>query len=124
MKFTNYEKQAAEGKPLPNNLDIVDACMYEALRYLYASHRLGIIERDAASTEKSQLVKLYQKFRAYSSAAEMWEEHLKTVIGPASEAYEKNPTKENADALFEAFWFRKPGEKVEAQRTNGQRIEQ
>ena len=84
--------------------------MYEALRYLYASHRIGIIERDAAAKEKERLVNLYLAFRAYSFTADKWEEHLKTVIGPASEAYEKNPTKENADALFEAFWFRKPGE--------------
>ena len=110
MKFTKYERQAAEGKPLPNDLGLVDACMYEALRYLYASHRIGIIERGAAAKEKERLVNLYLAFRAYSFTADKWEEHLNTVIGPASEAYERNPTKENADALFEAFWFRKPGE--------------
>ena len=120
MKFTKYERQAAEGKPLLNDLGLVDACMYEALRYLYASHRIGIIERDAAAKEKERLVNLYLAFRAYSFTADKWEEHLKSVIGPASAAYEENPTKENADALFEAFWFRKPGEKVEAKRTNEQ----
>ena len=40
MEFKKYEKQAADGKPMPNDLGLVDACMYEALRYLYASHRL------------------------------------------------------------------------------------
>ena len=110
MEFRKYEKQAAEGKPMPNDLGLVDACMYEALRYLYAAHRIGIIERDAAAKEKERLVNLYLAFRAYSFTADKWEEHLKSVIGPASAAYEENPTKENADALFEAFWFRKPGE--------------
>ena len=69
MKFTKYERQAAEGKPLPNDLGLVDACMYEALRYLYASHRIGIIERDAAAKEKERLVNLYLAFRAYSFTA-------------------------------------------------------
>ena len=114
MKFTKYERQAAEGKPLPNDLGLVDACMYEALRYLYAAHRIGIIERDAAAEEKKRLVNLYLALRAHSSTAAKWEEARQTATGPASAAYEENPTKENADALFEAFWFRKPGEKVEA----------
>ena len=110
MKFTKYERQAAEGKPLPNDLGLVDACMYEALRDLYASHRIGIIERDAAAKEKERLVNLYLAFRAYSFTADKWEDHLKSIIGPESAAYEANPTKENADALFKEFWFRKPGE--------------
>ena len=58
MEFRKYEKQAAEGKPMPNDLGLVDACMYEALRYLYAAHRLGIIEREAAAKEKERLVNL------------------------------------------------------------------
>lgn len=53
-----HEEDAARGAPLPDGLDMVDACCYMALRGLYVMFQLGMISRGEAAAEKQRLKKL------------------------------------------------------------------
>ena len=53
-----YEAEAVRGAPLPEGLDMVDACCYMALRGLYVMFQLGMISREEAAAEKQRLKKL------------------------------------------------------------------
>lgn len=53
-----HEEDAARGAPLPDGLDMVDACCYMALRGLYVMFQLGMISREEAAAEKQRLKKL------------------------------------------------------------------
>lgn len=58
MPEFSHEEDAARGAPLPDGLDMVDACCYMALRGLYAMFQLGMISRGEAAAEKQRLKKL------------------------------------------------------------------
>lgn len=47
-----YEADAVRGAPLPEGLDMVDACCYMALRGLYVMFQLGMMAREEAVAEK------------------------------------------------------------------------
>ena len=53
-----HEEDAARGAPLPEGLDMVDACCYMALRGLYVMFQLGMIQREEAAAEKQRIKKL------------------------------------------------------------------
>ena len=55
MEFS-FEKEAMHGQPLPKGLDIVDSCLYIALKNLYAMYRNKLISRKDATEEKRQLI--------------------------------------------------------------------
>ena len=52
MPEFSHEEDAARGAPLPDGLDMVDACCYMALRGLYVMFQLGMISREEAAAEK------------------------------------------------------------------------
>lgn len=47
-----YEQAAMHNEEMPAGLSIYDQAAYQALRHLYRSHRMKIIDRTQASHEK------------------------------------------------------------------------
>lgn len=58
-----YEAEAVRGAPLPEGLDMVDACCYMALRGLYVMFQLGMMAREEAVAEKQCIKKLREDAR-------------------------------------------------------------
>lgn len=103
MEF-KYEKQAMRGEPCPERLDVADTCAYIALKHLYVMFRKGLITRQDATEEKRKIAFNYTKDK--SMLEFLNREALKSsqTILDASEAYRKNPTIQNADKLYAAFY--------------------
>lgn len=103
MEFT-FEGQAMYGKPLPQGLDIVDSCLYIALKNLYAMYRNKLISREDATEEKRRLIYNWTTDKAKIEFLNRESESLRDKISVASDDYKKNPCIENADKLYAAFY--------------------
>ena len=103
MEFS-FERQAMEGKPLPQGLDIADSCAYMSLKHLYAMYRKCLISRNDAKKEKESIVYNWMMAKSKLDFLDRKSDVLKEKISHASEEYAKNPTIENADRLYAAFY--------------------
>ena len=103
MEFA-FEKDAMQGQPLPKGLDIVDSCLYVALKNLYAMYRNKLISRKDATEEKRRLVYNWTTDKAKLEFLNRESEALRDKIKDASEEYKNNPCIETADALYAAFY--------------------
>lgn len=99
-----FERGAMKGEPLPPKLDIADSCLYMALKYLYAMHRKGLIDRKRATEEKNRLVYNWNADKSKIETLNRDNEALRKKIGDSSDAYRDNPNIETADALYAAFY--------------------
>lgn len=70
-----HEEDAARGAPLPEGLDMVDACCYMALRGLYVMFQLGMIQREEAAAEKQRIKKLRDRMVMLKEAERMVRRH-------------------------------------------------
>ena len=102
-EFT-FEREAMQGKPLPQGLDVADSCLYVALKNLYAMYQNKLISRKDATEEKRRLVYNWTTDKAKIEFLNRESETLRDKIGTASEDYKKNPCIENADKLYAAFY--------------------
>lgn len=103
MEF-EFEKQAMKGKPCPKRLDVVDTAVYMALKYLYAMYKNGLISRRDASEEKKTIIYNRAMDKSKLEFLDRESEAMKNKIGNASAEYAKNPTVENAERLYCAFY--------------------
>ena len=103
MEFS-FERQAMDGKPLPQELDIADGCLYIALKNLYAMYRNKLISRKDAAEEKKRLIYNWTTDKSKIEFLNRDSEELRDKIGVASEDYKENPCIENADKLYAAFY--------------------
>lgn len=103
MEFS-FERQAMEGKPLPQGIDIADSCLYIALKNLYAMYRRKLISRKDAKEEKRRLVYNWTTDKSKIEFLNRDSETLGARIGVASDEYKNNPCVENADKLYAAFY--------------------
>ena len=103
MEFS-FERQAMEGKHLPQGLDIADSCLYIALKNLYAMYRRELISRKDATEEKRRLVYNWTTDKSKIEFLNRDSETLGARIGVASDEYKNNPCVENADKLYAAFY--------------------
>lgn len=103
MEFA-FEREAMQGQPLPKELDIVDSCLYIALKNLYAMYRNKLISRKDATEEKKRLVYNWGTDKAKIEFLNRDSEILKNKIETASEDYKNNPCVETADKLYSAFY--------------------
>ena len=101
-EFT-FEREAMQGNPLPQGLDIADSCLYVALKNLYAMYRNKLISRKDATEEKRRLVYNWTTDKAKIDFLNRDSETLRDKIGTASEDYKNNPCIETADKLYAAF---------------------
>ena len=101
-EFT-FEREAMQGKPLPQGLDIADSCLYVALKNLYAMYRNKMITRKDATEEKQRLI---YNWTTDKSKLEFLSREVLTLskrISNAKEEYKNNPCIETADKLYAAF---------------------
>lgn len=99
-----FEREAMQGKPLPQGLDIADSCLYIALKNLYAMYQNKMISRKDATEEKRRLVYNWTTDKAKLDFLNRESESLRNKIGAASEKYKNNPCIETADKLYAAFY--------------------
>ena len=102
-EFT-FEREAMQGKPLPQGLDIADSCLYVALKNLYVMYRNNLINRKDATEEKRRLVYNWTTDKAKLEFLNRDSETLRDKIAAASEEYKNNPCVETADKLYAAFY--------------------
>ena len=102
-EFT-FEREAMQGKPLPQGLDIADSCLYVALKNLYAMYRNKLISRKDATEEKRRLVYNWTTDKAKIEFLNRESETLRDKIAAASDDYKNNPCVETADKLYAAFY--------------------
>ena len=94
-----YEKIAMSGGEMPDGLSSADQQMFLELRLLYDSYKRGIVDRETAKKEKMKLLTEYQANVIVDGFAKHWaQSQMKTEA--ARQAYRKNRTLENADALI------------------------
>lgn len=103
MEFP-FEKMAMNEEPMPRGLDAADACLYMGLRYLYAMYKRKLIDRKRATEEKKRLVFNWTEDKKKLEFLNRKSKVLRDRIGLASDEYSKNPTIENADLLYAAFY--------------------
>lgn len=103
MEFA-FEREAMQGQSLPKGLDIVDSCLYIALKNLYAMYRSKLISRKDATEEKKRLVYNWETDKAKIEFLNRDSEMLREKISAASEDYKNNPCTETADKLYASFY--------------------
>ena len=102
-EFT-FEREAMQGNPLPQGLDIADSCLYVALKNLYAMYQNKLISRKDATEEKRRLVYNWTTDKAKIEFLNRESETLRDKIGTVSEDYKNNPCIETAEKLYAAFY--------------------
>ena len=116
MEF-DFEREAMQGQPLPQRIDIADSCLYIALKNLYAMYHNKLISRKDATEEKKRLFYNWTTDKSKIEFLNRESEALRDKIGSASEDYKNNPCIETADKLYAAIynlpgdWRQNQGEK-------------
>lgn len=94
-----WEREAARGDPMPENLKLHDQAAYVALRSLYYDYREKRIARDAASQEKRNILFEWRKAGKESEYVRKMAFHYARLCKDtemAKTSVIKNPTPENA----------------------------
>ena len=101
-----FEREAANGEPMPDGLSLPDQLAYQFLINLYDRLRRGVITRDQAAEEKGKMT--YQHsvsnniLNSYQIMGRYWSD-MRKALEAAQNAYRKNRTLENADRLSAAL---------------------
>lgn len=94
-----YEKLAMSGGEMPKGMDYPDQILFLELRLLYKSYRQQLIDRETATREKVELLRVYEAHKIVDSMGKEWVDQIRrTELARA--AYRKNKTIENADKLL------------------------
>lgn len=97
-----YEKIAMAGGEMPKGLEYPDQILFLELRLLYDSYKRKLIDRDAATREKVELLRVYEAHKIVDSIGKEWVEQIKKTE-TARANYRKDRTLENADLLVLAI---------------------
>ena len=93
-----YEKIAMAGGEMPNGMEYPDQILFLELRLLYDSYKKKLIDREGATREKVQLLKVYEAHKIVEGLGKQWVDQIKrTELARAT--YRKDKTIENADRL-------------------------
>ena len=94
-----YEKIAMAGGAMPEGLEYPDQILFLELRLLYDSYKRQLIDREQATLEKVELLRVYEAHKIVDSCGNEWVDQIKrTELARA--AYRKEKTIENADKLL------------------------
>lgn len=94
-----YEKIAMAGGEMPNGMEYPDQILFLELRLLYDSYKKRLIDREGATREKVQLLKVYEAHKIVDRMAKELVDQIKlTELARAN--YRKEKTIENADKLI------------------------
>ena len=94
-----YEKIAMAGGEMPKGLECPDQILFLELRLLYDSYKRKMIDRDAATREKVELLRTYEAHKIVDRMGKEWVDQIKRTELARAE-YRKNKTIENADKLL------------------------
>ena len=97
-----YEKIAMAGGEMPQGLEYPDQILFLELRLLYDSYKHKLIDRDAATREKVELLRIYEAHKIVDNMGKEWVEQIKKTE-TARANYRKDRTLENADLLVLAI---------------------
>lgn len=97
-----YETAAQRNDPMPDGLIFPDQLMYQSLALLYTRYRLGAIDRDRATAEKTKLLLEYEAIKTKWSMGDHFVARLKSTERARAE-YRKDKTLGNADKILIAF---------------------
>lgn len=100
----DFERLAMKGETCPKGLDVADTCAYISLKHLYAMYKEKLISRQDAQKEKQTIVYNHAKDKSIIEFLSRDALEKSEEIKAASEKYKKNPTMENADRLYAAFY--------------------
>ena len=93
-----YEKIAMVGGEMPKGMDYPDQILFLELRLLYDSYKKKLIDREGATREKVQLLKVYEAHKIVEGLGKQRVDQIKrTELARAT--YRKDKTIENADKL-------------------------
>ena len=102
-----YEKIAMSGGEMPKELEYPDQILFLELRLLYDSYKKQLIDREAATREKVELLRTYEAHKIVDRMGKEWVDQIKrTELARA--AYRKDKTIENADKLLACLEGGKP----------------
>ena len=94
-----YEKIAMAGGEMPKGVEYPDQILFLELRLLYDSYKRKMIGRDAATSEKVELLRTYEAHKIVDRMGKEWVDQIKrTELARAT--YRKEKTIENADKLL------------------------
>ena len=94
-----YEKIAMSGGEMPEGMEYPDQILFLELRLLYDSYKRKMIDREAATQEKVELLRTYEAHKIVDRMCKEWVDQIKrTELARA--AYRKEKTIENADKLL------------------------
>ena len=94
-----YEKTAMAGGEMPKGLEYPDQILFLELRLLYDSYKRKLIDRETATQEKVELLRIYESHKIVDRMGKEWVDQIKrTELARA--AYRKDKTIENADKLL------------------------
>lgn len=97
-----YEMQAMRSEEMPDGLSFVEQEVYQSFRMLYAQYKMKVVDRETASREKQKILREYVSGMLVEKIGRDFADHHRTTE-LARQAYRKNRTLENADALILAF---------------------
>lgn len=94
-----YEKVAMAGGEMPTGLEYPDQILFLELRLLYDSYKRNLIDRETATREKVELLRVYEAHKIVDKMGKEWVKQIKnTELARAT--YRKDKTIENADKLL------------------------
>ena len=100
------EKDAMNGKEMPDGLEYPEQILYMCLRMLYDQYRKQTITREMAAVEKKKLLDEYRCYKYQHEMGDEWVDVIKrTELARAD--YRKDRTLENADKLVAVIEGRK-----------------
>ena len=94
-----YEKIAMSGGEMPKGLEYPDQILFLELRLLYDSYKRKLIDRDAATQEKAELLRTYEAHKIVEKMGKEWVDQIKRTELARAE-YRKDKTIVNADKLL------------------------
>ena len=101
-----FEREAANGEPMPDGLDLPDQFAFQFLANMYARIRNGSLTREQAAIEKGKMTHKHSTAKnildGSSVMGKFWAD-LRKETERAQIQYRKNRTLENADALSAAL---------------------
>lgn len=101
--MTEMDRLAAQNAPMPEGMNSAQQMYYHGLCLLYARHRQGDIDTEAARREKLELKKSFEaasfELAMWKDAADRWAD----LAGPAAE-FRKHPNLESAKQILEILY--------------------
>ncbi len=95
-----YERIAMSGGEMPKGLEYPDQILFLELRLLYDSYKRKLIDREAATQEKAELLRTYEAHKIVDRMGKEWVNQIKKTELARAE-YRKNKTAENADRIID-----------------------